>query len=121
MAIQVETVRYSSDHLLSFLPERSVSKINLFYVGRLPQKTEVVFPVERFVTYEPSDAAWAVPLGIAKVEPRDIERGDIVDFDMLGMGKATTKRYFVSDISIDDLCQPSVTFNVELTEVVAAF
>ena len=35
----------------------------------------VEFPRERFVTYEPKDAEWAVPLGIAKLVRQTIQGG----------------------------------------------
>ena len=46
------------------------------FAERLPQIEDVIFPKERFVTYEKSDAKWAVPLGIAKRVMRTIRPND---------------------------------------------
>ena len=54
------------------------------FVDALPKHEEIVFPKEQFVTYQESDARWAVPLGIAKVVSRNIREGDVVTVTLNG-------------------------------------
>jgi hypothetical protein len=63
--------------------QRIVPVMSMAYRRSLPQVGEVQFPKEKFVTYEPSDAVWALPLGIAR-PTRDIRHGDVLDVNLSG-------------------------------------
>lgn len=78
----------------------------------LPQVKETVFPKERFVTYEESDAAWAVPLGIAKVVPRNIREGDVVTVSLGDESMKVAITYVGLSQSTEEIRCYEVTFDV---------
>lgn len=59
-------------HLEGFRPVlRPIGGIEIVTNSGLPCERptgRIEFPDDRFIEYEPSDAEWAVPLGLAKVE-----------------------------------------------------
>lgn len=75
----------------------------------LPEIEEVVFPKERFVTYEPRDAEWAVPLGIAKRVKRGIRPDDEIVITQGGY----EVRGQVTDIEMEDPHSPLPRFSVK--------
>lgn len=52
---------------------------SMTFCERFPQVPEVIRPKDRFVTLEPSDDVWAIPLGISRVVKRDCREGDVLD------------------------------------------
>jgi hypothetical protein len=69
-----------------------------FTATECPTTEDVVFPTERFITYEPSDAVWAVPLGIARVVLRKIRRGDVVDINLSHGSASITGKLLVQSV-----------------------
>ncbi|RDJ35186.1 MAG: hypothetical protein DWQ19_10200 [Crenarchaeota archaeon] len=66
---------------------------------------KLTFPEDRFIEYEPKDAAWAVPLGLAKVE------GEVVWYEVnsnylepgpvpITIGRNFEDEYFQSHFSL---------------------
>ena len=68
------------------------------FYGELPRVIETVWPKHRFTVYEPSDEAWALPVGYAKRVTRPLRLGDAVQ---ITVGKDKMDCH-VKDIRLED-------------------
>lgn len=104
-------------------PEREYLFGSVFYSRRVRLRLErvgdyvchrkVVWPTDRFVSYDESDECWALPLGYARVEYVPMMHGEMIDLKHV-FGLNGPVRSIVADVDVSGWHRRDLKFTADL-------